>query len=107
MKKLTDDNIKKIEGFFRVPDELADKIKNIVEKVRGGYVLFETRPRWDGSSGPWTKSPVAKVIFHKTSKFWKFYWRRASGRWDFYGQYKTLSRVLQKVKEDKYGCFWG
>lgn len=36
----SDKTIKIIEDFFRVPDRVADKVKNVAEKVRGGYVLF-------------------------------------------------------------------
>jgi hypothetical protein len=102
-----DKNIQKIEEFFRVPERVANKIKNLAEKVKGGYVLFETRPRWDGSPGPWTKLPVAKIVFHKSTQIWNLYWMRASGKWEFYGRYKTLNRVLRTIEEDKHGCFWG
>lgn len=51
----SNNNIQEIEQIFKVPDRVADKIRNVVEKVKGGYVLIETRPRWDGSPGPWTK----------------------------------------------------
>lgn len=108
MKNLSEDeNIQKIEEFFKVPERVADKVKNVAERVKGGYVLFETRPRWDGLPGPWTKLPVAKMIFHKPSQSWKLYWMRASGKWEFYGEYKTFNRVLEVIDEDKYGCFWG
>ena len=102
-----DEIIQKIEQFFEVPERVADKIKNVAEKVKGGYVLIETRPRWDGSPGPWTRHPVAKMIFSKPIKSWKLYWMRASGKWWFYGKYKTFGRVLKAIKEDRNGCFWG
>lgn len=99
--------IYKLEKFFKVPERVADKIKIIAEKVRGGYVLIETRPRWDGSHGTWTKHPVAKIIFHKPSQEWRVYWMRASGKWWFYGQYKNFDKVLKIIEEDRDGCFWG
>lgn len=99
--------IEKIEERFKAPDRVADKINNIAEKVRGGYVLIETRPKWDGTPGPWTRMPVAKIIFHNPSREWRLYWMRASGRWWFYGQYKTLDKILKVIDEDKNGCFWG
>ncbi|PIP17674.1 MAG: hypothetical protein COX43_03015 [Parcubacteria group bacterium CG23_combo_of_CG06-09_8_20_14_all_35_9] len=102
-----DQIIPKIEQFFKVPEQVADKIKNIAERVKGGYVLIENRPRWDGSAGHWTRLPVAKMIFHKPTKLWKLYWMRASGKWWFYGEYKTLNGVLKAIKKDKNSCFWG
>ena len=102
-----DNFIEKLEYFFKVPDYVSDKIKVLAEKVKGGYVLIETRPKWEGSIGPWTKSPIAKITLHKPSKSWHVYWCRASGKWNLYGVYKNFSTVLKIIEEDKNGCFWG
>ncbi|PIT87116.1 MAG: hypothetical protein COU31_04715 [Candidatus Magasanikbacteria bacterium CG10_big_fil_rev_8_21_14_0_10_40_10] len=102
-----DKNIDLIKKHFKVPGHVQDKIKNIVEKVMGGYELIETRPRWDGSPGPWTKLPIAKIIFHKPSKSWKIYWHRASGKWNLYRKFKSLNSVLKCIKNDEHGCFFG
>ena len=99
--------IKKIEEFFKVPERVADKVKNVAEKTKGGYVLIETRPPWDDSGRPWTRLPVAKIVFRKYLKIWKLYWMRASGRWWFYEKYKTLGGVLKAIEKDRHGCFWG
>ena len=99
--------IQKIEEIFRVPERVADQIKNVAEKVKGGYVLFETRPLWDGTPGPWTKIEVAKMVFHKPSQKWKLYWMRGTRKWEFYGQYKTFDKVLKTIDEDEHACFWG
>lgn len=107
MEKIGDDVIARIERYFKVPERVSDKIKITAEKVRGGYVINETRPRWDGSPGPWTIHPIAKFIFHKPSLSWRIYWMRASGKWWFYGTYKKLGKVLKVIDEDKNGCFWG
>ncbi|MDP3043141.1 MAG: DUF3024 domain-containing protein [bacterium] len=102
-----DQTISKIEKLFKAPERVADKIQNEVEKVRGGYTLIETRPRWDGSPGPWTRIPIAKIIFHKPSGMWKVYWHRASGAWNLYSQFKSLDGALKLIRQDKHGCFWG
>lgn len=104
---MKDKFIEKIEKKFEVPDRVADKIKNIVEKVRGGYVISESRPHWEDHNRPWVKMEVAKLIFHNPSKSWKIYWKRASGRWEFYDQYKNFDGALKSIDKDKYGCFWG
>ncbi len=102
-----DQTISKIEEFFKVPERVADKIQNEVEKVMGGYMLIETRPRWDGSPGSWTRMPIAKIIFHKPSNMWKVYWHRASGAWNLYSKFKSLGGALKSIEQDKHGCFWG
>lgn len=102
-----DENITKIEQYFKIPEDIQGKIQNVVEKVRGGYELIETRPRWDGSPGPWTRCPVAKIIFHQPSGKWKVYWHRASGAWKLYAQFTHLVGTLMSIKRDSHGCFWG
>lgn len=99
--------IQRIEQYFRVPAHVADQIRNTVEKVHGGYALLETRPPWRENDDLWTKMPVAKMVFNAPSQRWKLYWRRASGRWALYSQYKDISGVLRAIKTDRYGCFWG
>jgi len=106
-ENLQDEKIGRIEEFFRVPERVAGEIKNVARKVRGGYVLIETRPRWDGNPGPWTECPVAKIIFHNPSRKWRLYWMRASGKLWFYGECKTFGKTLEVIKEDSRGCFWG
>lgn len=103
-----DKNVEKIESLFRVPDEVADKVQVGVEIVRGGYELFETRPRWDNPKAAWTKLPVAKFVYHRPSKSWRLYWMRASGKWNRYPtRAKILSDILRVIEQDKLGCFWG
>lgn len=104
---MTDPIIQKIEERFRVPERVADKIQNIAEKSGNSYILYETRPAWDGGAGPWTKLAVAKITFVKISGIWKLYWMRASGKWNLYGEYKSFKNTLNAIEKDKFGCFWG
>lgn len=55
-------------------------------------------------------SPLAKARFIKSSKLWKLYWMRASGKWVAYepqSEVKTTEEMLTIIEEDKHGCFWG
>ncbi|MCX6766443.1 MAG: DUF3024 domain-containing protein [Candidatus Moranbacteria bacterium] len=104
---MTDPTIQKIEEKFKVPEHVADKIQNVAEKSGNSYILYETRPTWDGSAKPWTKLSVAKMTFVKISGRWKLFWMRASGKWEFYGGYKSFKNVLNMIEKDKFGCFWG
>jgi hypothetical protein len=47
------------------------------------------------------------MVFHRPSGSWKLYWKRASGKWEFYTQYKHLDTILKVIKEDEWACFWG
>lgn len=104
---MKEDLKKIIARYFEVPERVRGQIKNIVEEVRGGYILIETRPPWDGSAGEWSRLPIAKIIFHKPTQTWKLYWQRASGKWELYASHKSFDAALRAIKEDRHGCFWG
>jgi len=53
------------------------------------------------------ENPTAKMIFHNPSQKWRLCWQRASGRWMFYGEYKTFDKALEAIKKDEHRCFWG
>ena len=77
------------------------QIKNFVEQKRPkdleirkqidlGYswdgrtaILFEIRPQWNDPSII-RENPIAKIVFTKTTKIWKLYWMRSTGKWEFY-----------------------
>jgi hypothetical protein len=98
-------DIKRLEKAFESP--FPDKVKSVVEKTKGGYDLIETRLPWDGSDNPWTRNLVAKIVFVKSSGIWKLYWMRASGKWNLYKELKSLNDVINALKDDVHGCFWG
>jgi len=71
--------------------------------------LFEIRPIWKEPK-KYQKQPFAKIRFYKSKKIWKLYWMRASGKWELYEPFKSsthLSKIIDIIKEDKYGCFYG
>jgi len=105
MSHPNDVDAKRLEKAFQSP--VPDKIRNVVEKTKGGYILIETRPPWDGSDNPWTRHLVAKIIYVKSTGVWKLHWMRASGRWDLYDELESLNEVIETLKADVNGCFWG
>jgi hypothetical protein len=72
-------------------------------------ILFEIRPVW--------KDPekiqhldFAKIRYYKSRKEWNLYWMRASGKWQLYEPFPTsthLGKIIEIIKEDDYGCFYG
>lgn len=100
-----DIDVKRLEKTFASP--IPDKVKNVVEKTRGGYILVETRPPWDGSPGDWTRLQIAKIIHNKSRGKWKLYWMRASGKWNLYEECESLGEVIATIRTDPHGCFWG
>ncbi|WP_262245444.1 DUF3024 domain-containing protein [Parapedobacter soli] len=72
-------------------------------------LLSEIRPQWNDPTRI-LELPFAKLRFVKSSKIWKLYWTRASGKWEAYEprpESTELHKLLTEIKNDAYGCFLG
>ncbi|KKS64916.1 MAG: hypothetical protein UV40_C0013G0003 [Parcubacteria group bacterium GW2011_GWA1_42_7] len=98
--------IEKIEKKFKVPDRAADKVHMKAEKVHGGYLIYESRLKWDDEK-EWIKIEAAKIIFRKNPEKFLIYWKRASGKWEFYAGCRSFASALNIIDKDSHGCFWG
>lgn len=88
----------------------------IREQVDIGYsydgkvvILFEIRAEWDD---PKKKQQIefAKIRYYKSRKEWNLYWMRASGKWELYVPFPKsthLGKIIEIIKEDEHGCFYG
>ena len=71
--------------------------------------LFERRPQWNNPSINHEYS-FSKIKYVKTTKIWKLYWMRASGKWEAYQPLHSstyLDKLLDCIDEDALGCFKG
>ena len=72
-------------------------------------LLYEIRPFWNDPTKK-TKMEFAKIRFYKTKNEWNLYWMRASGNWKIYeplSKSSHLEKLLNEIKNDPYGCFFG
>jgi len=102
-------------------------IKNYIESIRPenieirsqidfGYSfdgntaeLFEIRPMWNNQKEI-QNLPFAKIKFYNSKQLWSLYWMRASGKWELYDPFPNsthLEKLINILKEDKHGCFFG
>ena len=102
-------------------------IKNFVETLRPtdpeirkkldvGYsydgkvaMLYEIRPVWNDPEKI-QNIEFAKISINKTQMEWSLYWKRASGKWESYSAFPKstrLDQILQAIKDDPHGCFFG
>lgn len=99
--------------------EYLEKIRppeNIRSKLDIGYdydgkviEFYEIRPDWLDASII-RHHPFAKIRFVKSTNLWKLYWKRANGNWDAYQpfpQASNLLSLLDRIEQDKHGCFFG
>lgn len=105
--------IEKIVGQFvesRRPDPSKREQLDISFKISGqSFEILEIRPQWDNPDKK-IEGSVAKATYVKSKKIWKLYWQRADMKWHGYEPFresKSLEEILEVIKQDQYGCFWG
>ena len=72
-------------------------------------ILYDIRPKWNNREET-INSEFAKIRYIKSTKEWKLYWMRASGKWELYEPFPVSSNIqhlLQIIREDAYSCFFG
>ena len=92
-----------------VPPEHRNKLRYDI-RIKGHNVfLFEDRPRWDNPD-EWLALDFAKLRYIRSQNMWKLYWKRASGKWELCepkGEAKNLKKLVDEIKQDRFGCFFG
>ncbi len=107
---INESTIKKYVESLRPEDiEIREKVDIGYSYGKNIVILFEIRPEWDN---PKKKMQIefAKIRYYKSRKEWNLYWMRASGKWELYGPFPMsthLAKIIEIIKEDKHGCFYG
>jgi DUF3024 family protein len=105
--------IEKIVGKFvesiRPTPEKRGQL-DISFKIYGqSFEIVETRPQWDDPRKR-IEGSIAKATYVKSAKKWKLDWKRADMNWYSYEPFresKSLEEILEVIRKDQYGCFWG
>ncbi|AUS06563.1 DUF3024 domain-containing protein [Tamlana sp. s12] len=97
-------------------ESLRPEDNEIRKKLDFGYsydgkvvILYEIRPFWNNPEEI-ENIEFAKIRFYKSRKEWNLYWMRASGKWEIYDPFPKsthLEKIVNVIKEDKHGCFFG
>jgi len=105
--------VEKLVGQFVEQKRPPAHIRNELDfsfRVSGqSFEIFTIRPLWNDPTIK-TESPIAKATYVKSKKIWKLYWMRADLKWHSYPPFpasKSLEKILEVIKQDSHGCFWG
>ncbi len=72
-------------------------------------VLYEIRPVWNNPKEI-QHIEFAKIRYYKSRQEWNLYWMRATGKWELYEPFPKsthLDNIIDIIKKDKHGCFYG
>lgn len=93
----------------RIPNHVRDRVRNGF-RLEGSVVeLFEERPAWDGRPA-WIEHAVARFRFVASRKLWLLYCQHRDLKWHAYERLPsagTFEILLDEVKRDPTGIFWG
>ena len=73
--------------------------------------IVECRPSWRAEIGPeWSRFPVARLRFTKSTGLWSLYWRDRNLRFHRYDRLAaspSIEELLMEVDRDPTAIFWG
>lgn len=94
---------------IRPPSHMRNEV-DIQFKIDGQNIfIFEVRPSFQDPN-EMIETPVIKGRYFKSRKEWTIYWQRTDLKWHIYETHpsaSSLSELLNVLKTDEYGCFWG
>ena len=95
----------------RVPEHARDEVRVDVEEDRQAVTIVKCRPPWREDYGPeWTRSPIARLRYVRSTRLWTLYYRRHTGRWERYPllpSTRRLDELLGEIDQDPICIFWG
>ena len=106
----------------RVQRWIDDRNDNLPERARGliryeldltdrAVTILECRPPWKPGYGPeWTRFPIARLRYTKTSGEWSLYWRDRNLRFHEYDlavPTPHVDELIAEIERDPTSIFWG
>ncbi|MCK5580000.1 MAG: DUF3024 domain-containing protein [Candidatus Omnitrophica bacterium] len=82
-----------------------EKLPLEIIKEKQSYIVGHRRKRWNSDEE--FIEEACKITFIKSKNFWKLFWKRADFKWHLYEEYTNLDNLLDEVRNDPNGCFWG
>jgi len=95
----------------RVPEHVRDQLRVECDVAPRHLTVIETRPPWRADFGPeWTRFPIARLRYTKTTGMWELYWRDRNlkfHRYDRLAPSLLVDDLLAEIERDPTMIFWG
>jgi Protein of unknown function (DUF3024) len=95
----------------RIPPHARDQVRVECDVDPRHLTIVECRPPWREGIGPeWTRFPIARLHYTKSTRSWSLYWRDRHLRFHRYGQLPPSSHIddlLREIDRDPTAIFWG
>jgi hypothetical protein len=94
---------------IRPPIEMRERLDIAYRIEKQSIYIFEVRPEFQNPKSK-IEIEVAKATFVRTQNHWNIFWMRSDLKWHGYEPdlfVDSLEEVIETIKSDDYGCFWG
>jgi hypothetical protein len=95
----------------QVPEHVRSEIRVECDVAARYLTICECRPPWREDFGPdWTRFPIARLHYTKTSGLWALFWRDRNLKYHRYDQLKPSPQVqdlLDYLDSHADPIFWG
>ncbi|MCE5288110.1 MAG: DUF3024 domain-containing protein [Nocardiaceae bacterium] len=95
----------------QVPDHVRAELRIECDVATRYLTICECRPPWHEDAGPeWTRFPIARLHYTKTTQLWTLYWRDRNlkfHRYPFLGPSRNIQDLLDHLEHSKDPIFWG
>ncbi|MGA9360734.1 MAG: DUF3024 domain-containing protein, partial [Mycobacterium sp.] len=95
----------------RVPERVRDEVRVEVDVAERHLTIVECRPLWRADMGAeWTRFPIARLRYTKSTGVWSLYWRDRNLRfhaYDLVSPTASVEELLAEVDRDPTAIFWG
>ena len=94
-----------------MPEHVRDQLRVECDVAPRHLTVIETRPPWRADFGPeWTRFPIARLRYTKTTGMWELYWRDRNlkfHRYDRLAPSLLVDDLLAEIERDPTMIFWG
>lgn len=107
--EFTEIQIKQYIEEIRPPKEMRDQVDISYFFKIGIVEIFEVRPKWDDPK-VLENFPILRTKHVKSKNIWRVYWLDSKQKWIKYTpnfEVSHFSKVIEILKKDEHGCFWG
>jgi hypothetical protein len=113
MSSLPETDVVRVQRWCRarVPARARDQVRIEADVADRHVTIVECRPPWGVDAGPeWTRLPVARLRYTKSTRLWSLYWRDRNLKFHEYDRVPPAASVedlLAEVDRDPTALFWG
>jgi hypothetical protein len=113
VKGLPETDVARVQRWCRdrVPEHVRDEVRVEADVAERHLTIVECRPSWRPDMGAeWTRFPIARLRYTKTTGVWSLYWRDRNLRfhaYDLISPTASIEELLAEVDRDPTAIFWG